>query len=218
MELILNTNRVNRPLNLIKVSRKMKKYVNTLGSTKAAAEDLKLSPRMVNLFLTVLGLPPEIKSLIEERKIESLDLAYRLTLLDNLEDQVFLASKYIEGEIETKDVREIVSIKRKKPDTGIKEILSDFYKYKDTKRYRYVLSVFSLGRRKPGGTSAGIRNEIEKKIEGELGSNSLECVEISGSVVALTLTEVGYRLLQRRAKKLGISKKEAVTEILCRKG
>jgi len=79
--------------------------VKLYGSRKAAATKVGLSAEMVREFLKILRLPPKVKRLVRTRKIDRLDVAYKISMLPNGEEQIKAATQ--SDDLSTDDVRDV---------------------------------------------------------------------------------------------------------------
>jgi len=86
-----NTRRKKRTENLMTVAEAFEHLAQQCGSQKSVAEKVGLSSEMVREFRRLLGLPPEIQELVRSRKIDRLDVAYRLSMVSDPEEQLKMA-------------------------------------------------------------------------------------------------------------------------------
>jgi hypothetical protein len=99
-----NTKRKKRTDDLVTVAEAFEHLVKLYGSQKAAAKKVGLSHEMVREFLKILGLSPEVKQLVRTRKIDRLDVAYKISTLPNREEQISAAKQ--SADLSTDDVRD----------------------------------------------------------------------------------------------------------------
>jgi hypothetical protein len=100
-----NTRRKKRTNDLVTVAEAFDHLVKVHGSQKAAAKEVNLSPEMVREFLKILSLPPEVKQLVRTRKIDRLDVAYKISMLPKREEQIKAARQ--SADLSTDDVRDV---------------------------------------------------------------------------------------------------------------
>jgi len=75
------------------------------GSQKAVAERVGLSSEMVREFRKVLTLPQEVQDMLRTRQIDRLDVAYRISMLNDPDEQVRVARET--AGLPTEDVRDV---------------------------------------------------------------------------------------------------------------
>ena len=98
----------NRAENLITVAQAFKYLVNLYDSVAAAAKRADLSPEMVREFLQILQLPREVKKLVSERRIDRIDVAYRLSMLQDPSQQIEAARAM--AALPSDDVRDVIRL------------------------------------------------------------------------------------------------------------
>jgi hypothetical protein len=107
-----NTKRKKRQVNLIKIAKSCKYLVDLYGSKAAVAARLGIHSEMIRQFISLLTLPEEVKNLITDRKIDRLDVAYRIAMLKNQDQQIAVA-KHAANLPSSKDIRDILRIVNK---------------------------------------------------------------------------------------------------------
>jgi hypothetical protein len=112
-----NTKRKRRSVDLITVAECLEFLVHLYGSQNAVAEKIGISSEMIRQFRKILTLPDDVKKMIKARKIDKLDVAYRISLIDDSEKQKTAAQ--IIGNLQTHDVRDIVRFMKTHPETSI---------------------------------------------------------------------------------------------------
>jgi len=210
IELILNTHTTRRALNLIEMVDRIEILKKELGSLSAVAKKLDLSDEIIREFWSAKTLPSEVKKIIRNRNIDSLDIAYRISLLKDKDKQVCLALKIIEGGLTSKAVRGVVSILRRDPNKTIEEAINKYNEIKNIIRYKIIFPYKSLMR-----NNQKINNQnIKMKIKRELGPNSIYEFSITNRFVTLILSEDGFRTLKKKAKEKEITKKELIFQTI----
>jgi hypothetical protein len=107
--LFANTRRIKRNVDLITVAESCEYLVELYGSQKAVAEKVGLSAEMIREFRKLLNLPKEVKELISSRQIDRLDVAYRISMLEDPEKQI-TAARTIANLPSSKDVRDVLRL------------------------------------------------------------------------------------------------------------
>jgi len=100
-----NTKRIKRTEDLVTVAEAFHHLVKLYGSQRAVAEKVGLHREMVREFLKVLSLPAEVKRLLRTRKIDRLDVAYKISMLPSGAEQIKAAKQ--SAALSTDDVRDV---------------------------------------------------------------------------------------------------------------
>ena len=106
-----NTKRKKRNVDLITLAKSCEILVKRYGSRKEVGEILGLSAEMIRQILTPLKVSDEVKKLISEKKIDSIDLVMHLSSIkdQNLQTKAALMLT----NFHTKDVRDILQLIKK---------------------------------------------------------------------------------------------------------
>jgi hypothetical protein len=107
-----NTKRHKRTKDLITVAECFHYLLSLYGSQEVVAQKTGLSREMVREFLQVLALPENVKQLIRERKIDTIDTAYRLSKVKDEETLKSVLKKL--STLQTHDLRDIISTTEEK--------------------------------------------------------------------------------------------------------
>jgi hypothetical protein len=107
--LFANTKRKRRQVDLITIAESCGNLAHLYGSQAAVAKRVGLSSEMIRQFMSLLKLPEQVKNLVSTRKIDRLDVAYRIAMLKEPEKQV-AAAKSIANLPSSKDVRDVVRL------------------------------------------------------------------------------------------------------------
>jgi len=202
--LIANTLRVGRRLSLLEVARCVDVGRNAFGRTQALSEKVGISTEMLREFASVNKLSPSVKKLVRERKIESVDVAYRLSRLPPRE-QLAVARGVIAGRIDSNDVRAIVSLRRSAPDLGIGEIIE---RVKTSRNIKVYVAEFLL----PSGK--GRVESVREAFARVVGDKNISSVEVKGPVGTVRMNSEGKRRLQDVATREGLTKRQLIDHIL----
>jgi len=104
-----NTKRKKRAVDLITIAESCDYLAQLYGSQKAVAEKVGLSSEMIREFRKLLTLPAEVRDLISSRQIDRLDVAYRISMLEEPTKQID-AARAIADLPSSKDVRDILRL------------------------------------------------------------------------------------------------------------
>lgn len=102
-----NTKRKKRNVDLITVAKSFEYLVRLYGSQNAVAKRVGLHSEMVRQFRSLLKLPEEVQEIIADRRIDKLDVAYRISMIKDPSEQ-FEAAKGIADLRESKDIRDVI--------------------------------------------------------------------------------------------------------------
>jgi len=109
-----NTKRKKRTEDLVTIAEAFEYLVKLYGSQAAVSKKTGLSQEIVREFRKVLSLPDEVLNVIRARKVDSLDAAYRIAMLDNRDQQIRAAKEL--ADLQSGDIRDI---RRLMSDTGL---------------------------------------------------------------------------------------------------
>lgn len=103
--LFSNTRRVKRSADLLTIAQACDYLLRLYGSRGAVAKKVGLSQEMIREFLKILILEPEVQHLIKTRKIDRLDVAYKLSKITDPGLQIEAARKTMS--LPSKSIRDI---------------------------------------------------------------------------------------------------------------
>lgn len=109
--LFANTKRKKRQVDLITIAQSCQYLANLYGSKLAVAERIGLHTEMIRQFMSLLELPEEVKSLVSSRKIDRLDVAYRIAMLRDPAQQIAVAES-LANLASSKDIRDVMRLVR----------------------------------------------------------------------------------------------------------
>ena len=185
------TRRVKRPIDLITLSRNILYAKKELKGIKNVAKEVGLSVQQLQDFLAVERLSSKVKTLTEDRKIDSVDVVKTISKLP-IKQQEILADFFISGKITSKDVRHITTFAKKFPDKSMKKIISDYEKSKDIKIY---VAHFQLPNDFKG------ESQLRSRFEQIIGTDEINKLNIQKKKVTLEVTALGYKKLRETVRK-----------------
>jgi hypothetical protein len=94
-KLISNTRTKKRSLDLVEISELVNKAVIQYGGIGSVAKKLGMSKEMVRQFTIPIKLPKEVKTLIKERKIDSIEVVKLIYGIQGEEDKIRFANAVI---------------------------------------------------------------------------------------------------------------------------
>ena len=202
--LIASTRRINRKLNLLDIAEKLRIARLALGSLKQVAAAIGLSHEMVRQFSRIETLSPAVKRLLAAGKIRSVDIADRISRLPG-NDQLPVAEAVVRGELLSKDVRAVVSLRREVPKSSIGAIMK---RVRGSKNVREFVVEFLVPNQK-GNLSA-----LRHRFFAILGKKNIKSFRINKGVGTMVLKECGKRLFQEKAKRAGLTKRAFVNSVV----
>lgn len=107
--LFSNTRRKKRATDLLTIAQSCEYLTQLYGSQKAVAEKVGLSTEMIREFRKLLSLSQPVRHLISTRQIDRLDVAYRISMLDDPARQI-AAAKAVANLQLSKDVRDVIRL------------------------------------------------------------------------------------------------------------
>jgi hypothetical protein len=201
--LIANTRRVRRPDDIVTVAEAAAKASRALGSVAAVARRTGVSQEMLREFLAVERLVPSVRDLVRSRRIDSVDVSYRISQLAS-DEQVALADAFVSGELTSDDVRAVVSFRRRVPGVSIAESLARVVNSRNVRRFvaEFLLPAEGVG-----------PEALRERYAAALGKADLCLPEVAGRVVRLVISAEGLRRLRTLAKERGMTKRRLLKAI-----
>ena len=198
-QLITNTKTKSREVDLITISDTVSQFVEISGGLSNAANALSISPGMLNQFLIIKKLNPSVKSLIKNKKINSISVAYNLSKFKE-DDQEILAKLIISKDINSLDLRLVAPMRKQFPDLEVGQLVNRLLNSKDRK-----VSVIKFDKEDAPGSVSDIIYRFEKLV----GSELLECFEDKNQIV-VKVSKEGESLLRKKAR----ANKKTLTEFI----
>lgn len=202
--LIANTCRRKRPNNLVKIARDIRWLQDDLGSLKAISETIGISTDQLWQFLSVERLCPEVRKLVEERKIDLVNTVHYMRDFD-AEAQQVIAREVIAGRLSGEDIRVLAPLHKSLPHLTIDQLIERVQKSRDVKVY---VAYFRLPR---GFKDADV---LEKRFEGIVGHTEIVSFTVEDRVVTLKLTSSGRKKLQEAANERNMSLRKFVDAVV----
>ena len=200
--LISSTKRKRRAVALTDIASALQIARKYLGSTAVVARAIGLSGKMLGQFARVEDLTPTARTLVASRTIDSVDAVVQLAQLSPGEQEV-IANAIAARELDTKDVRAVVEMRKTSPAKSLLQIL-DSVKSSKTRRH-YVIQFVVRG---------GITNEdIRQRLLLFLSPANIVEVMAEGTQGRVTLDEKGYSSFKDEAKRRGATIKQLATMI-----
>jgi len=201
--LIANTRRTKRALPLTDLAHWLNIAVRKLGSYPAVADRIGLSPHMLRQFSTITRLNPKAQALFSLRKLDSVDAVVHLAMLP-AKEQVAMAEALATRDIDTKDLRAAIRLRRVGAPGSIGTLLSRVKRSK-TKR-EFVAEFVVRGNHD--------RKSILSAFRPYIPTDSFVRLEIKGRLGRLVLNVKGRQALAKAAIRLGVPLKHVIPAIL----
>lgn len=199
VRLVGSTRRSHRAKNLLEVATELEVAKKLLGSRKDIAKRIGLSEEMLREFESVDRLDKSVHNMVTKGLLSSVDVAYRISMLPK-GDQLQVARAYIEKKLSGKEVRDVVSLFKGNTNQTIEEVIERVKSSRDIIQYIIRFRV-----------AKGVRKKVLRcKFAAILGGRNIVSLEVNGKVANLTITEKGRKILQREAKKRGVTKRKLI--------
>lgn len=202
--IIRNTRTTHRVLSLPEIARLLETAADGLGGVGVVADRVGLSVKMLRQFLAVKELTPSVQKLFADRRLDSVDAAVHLRMLDP-RDQQSVAEVAARGELDTADIRAVCDFRKKHADVPLMEALERVKATRNVKHY--VVQFVVRGKRLD-------LKQVTTRFERAIGRNGIVSMALEGLIGTLTLNERGRRQLQRLASGTGDTKVEVIKKIL----
>jgi hypothetical protein len=200
------TRRKKRQINLIELAEEISSLYDEYRSLKKAAEIIKLSPEMVRQFLKINELDENVKQLIKDNLITSVDICYRISKLDK-KSQKLLAQKVVSKKLSSDDVRAIVKYILFNPRLSIPQVIDRVVQSKDRKIYVAYLGIDKNTLEK-FSSKLRAKENIERKLESLffalIPPRLIFSFELNGRVVILKFQKEGIEKLKGKARELKV--------------
>lgn len=202
--LIANTRKRKRPNNLVEIAHDIRQAQNKLGSLEAVAETISLSTDQLWQFLSVEQLCPEVQKLVEERKIDLVNIVHYMRNFDGEAQQV-IAREVIAGRLSGEDIRALAPLQKSLPHLSVHGLISRVQKSRDIKVYVAYFRV-PVGFRDVNG----LRRRFERIVE----QSEIVSFTVEGQIATLKLTPSGRKKLRGAARERNMSLRKFVEAVV----
>jgi len=201
--LIASTKRIHRKLNLVQIARKIEIARKGLGNLKNISEAIGLSTEMLRQFSRVTKIAPEARRFVTEGKIQSVDIADRISRLPPA-DQFLVAQAVARGELNSDDVRAVISFRKDQPKLPISKVIS---RVTDSRNVREYVVQFLVP------AEEELKN-IEDRFSKLLGQDGVRSVNVGKGLGTLILNKDGRNRFELIAKRKGLTKRALVEKVI----
>jgi len=188
--LISSTKVKRRSLSLCQIASELQTAINCFGSIEFVAEQIGLSPSMLKRFQYVLKLEPDLKSLVNARKIDSIDAVAELSSLAP-EHQQTIACLLSNETFQTEEIRNIVRLLNNHRELSLKQVVDKIRSGKTQRLFVYEF-VIRESMNKPGYVEANILKILKP--------DELASVELKGIMGRLKVFKSGRQRISAQAK------------------
>ena len=189
--IIRSTRRVKRLVDLVTLYQNILYAKREVGGLETLAERVKLSVQQLKDFLTVEKLCADVKTLVEKRVIDSVDVVKNISKLPAKKQRV-LAEHFADGKVTSKDVRIITTFAQKFPSKSMTKVITDYQKSKDIRVYVAQFRVPAHFNNRVG---------LHKRFEDIVGKSEMRKLQFQGRVAVLEVTSLGYKRLREAVRK-----------------
>lgn len=201
--LIASTRRVNRKLNLGEVGKMLGIACEGLGSLNKVADTIGLSTQMLREFSRYEKLESDVKKLIDEGKIQSVDIMVRISRLPTA-DQLAVAKAVGRGILTSDDVRAIVSLRKALPQETITKVIDRVITSRNIKEYVIEFLI-------PEGEKS---TKIKERFKKLLGNERIVSFVGKNGIGTMILNVDGKNRLQDIAKKKRLTKRSLINKVI----
>ena len=201
--LIASTKRIHRKLNLVQIARKIEIARKGLGNLKNVSDAIGLSTEMLRQFSRVKKIAPEARRFVTGGAIQSVDIADRISRLPPA-DQFLVAQAVARGELNSDDVRAVISFRKDQPKLPISKVIS---RVTDSRNVREYVVQFLVP------AEEELKN-IEDRFPKLLGQDGVRSVNVEKGLGTLILNKDGRNRFELIAKRKGLTKRALVEKVI----
>lgn len=201
--IIASTRTRKRPVSICELATAIEIATREVGTLDALGDQIGLSTKMLRQFMQVNDLSPEVKKLVDTRKIDSVDAVSHIARL-SIPDQEAVAKVLAEGDWDTSDVRAFLELRSSKPDTETMELMSQVQSSKTIHEF-----AFEFIRRQ--GIS---EEEVSNKLSEVIDSGSVKNITFEGTKGTIVFDKHGRDQLRRVAQQRSIPIRDIISNIL----
>lgn len=225
--IITNLGKKKRSENLLKIAEICARLKERYNSWTKLAKMIKISDdrahisaEMLREFGMILTLPDDIKEMIRENLITSVDVAYRISLLENEDDQRILAKVTVDKKLSASDVRAIVEYKTKNPNVNMDQAINRVLESKGKVVTHHIVIMELTGK------TVGTLKEKAEKLKQPVDKFAFEILKkvwnkdwllsfgMRNNDIILKLSDEGFRALQQEAKKFHVELKDLAEKLI----
>jgi hypothetical protein len=225
--LITNLGKKKRTENLLKLAEYCVHLKKLYGSWARLAEKIRIndvrphiSPEMLREFGVVVDLPEEVKEMIKNKLITSVDVAYRISRLKNSEDQTLLAKKIIQERLNTSDVRAIVEYKTKNPHVTLEGAAERVIRSKAKVVIRHIAimelqkDVVNRLRQEAKAMKVNMNDLVLSILRARVKTTFILSFGMRGTDIIMKLSDDGFHAFKKEAQILKVPLKDVANKMI----
>ncbi len=201
--LILNTKRTKRPDSIVQIADDIIQLKEKLGSLDVVGDTIGISKHMLNQFLGINKLSTKVFELVKQRELDSVSVAYYLGK-HSTNDQLKLALEYIDGKINSQDLRGLGPLRSKYPDQSIEFLIEKTLRSKNIKVSVVYFQLHDFN------SIAELKGRFVKLI----GDDEFVSIENKGLLGILKITAKGEKKLRSEATILKLTFKDYINNLV----
>ncbi len=200
-DIIGNTRRVRRERDLVQVADRIRDAWKGLGSLAAVAETVGLSEQTLRDFLSVSKVVPEVRRLVQERRIDAVDLVVRISRMPEA-DQHALALAFMAGRIDLRDARAVLNLVKMSPNTDVQTAIRRIETSRNVREH--VVEFVAPPGARP--------HRVKARLGEIVGEENVRSLTIHGQIGTAVVTTPGLRRLTAAAKARGVTRRKMVED------
>jgi len=225
--LVTNLGKKKRTENLLKLAQYCVDLKKLYGSWAKLAEKIKISDarshissEMLREFGAVMELPEEVKEMVKNNVITSVDIAYRISRLKNSEDQARLAKAVAQQSLSTSDVRAVVEYKTKSPYVTLEDAIERVIKSKTKVVTRHVVimelqkNTFDKLRNEAKAMKINIDDLALSMLRARVKNDQILSFQMRGIDIIMKLSEDGFNAFRKEAQSSKVPLKDIADKVI----
>jgi len=202
--LLQATRTTKRGVDLVTASRALAIAREALGGLKAVADRVGLSEQMLRDFACVEELCAAVRKMYAEKRLTSVDVAVRLSRLPRSE-QLTVAREHLAGRLTSKQVRDVVSLRRRNRELSIQDAIG---RVRDSADVRTYIIRFPVGPCVPS------TSELRGRFSRIVGKGNILSIEVKEDIGILAITPRGEKRLRAEARERATTARGLVESVL----
>jgi hypothetical protein len=204
LRLIDNTRKRKRHANLVEVAHLIGQAQSRMGGLEAVAEAVGVSTDQLRQFLSVERLCPEVRKLVEERRIDLVNIVHYMRDFD-AEAQQAIAREVIADRLSGEDIRALAPLHKSLPHLSVDQLIA---RVQESRNVRVYVAYFRVP---PDLKDARM---LERRFERIVGQHEIISLSVENQLGTLKLTRSGRKKLQEAARERSISLRKFVDAIV----
>ena len=225
--LLTNLGKKKRTANLLEIAEYCGRLRKRYGSWAKLAERIQISEQrphisseMLREFGSILTLPNEVKQSIRNNMITSVDICYRISKLENTQDQKALATAVVDQKLSTSEVRAIVEYKLNNPSVTMEHTIKRVLESKAKVVTHHIVimelrnETFRILKEKADALMTTPKDLALAILREKIKPEWIVSFEVRGSDLFLRVLEDGFKVLEKKAEKMDIELKDLADKLI----